>query len=125
MKILLQGIVGAMVVVMGSTALSEGQMPGIASPPAQLNPPVPPSNRNRRDPDEAVSPEMVDKQERARNLERQRKMIEDTDKLVALAGDLKAQVEKANGSVAPPDQAKKAEEIEKLAKSVRDHMTRS
>jgi hypothetical protein len=125
MKMLLQSIAAGMVLVMGSTGLGEGQMPGMSSPPVQLNPVGPPSTRNRRDPDDAIPPEVLDKQEQARNLERQRRLVEDTDKLLALATNLKAQVAKESSSVSSADEARKAEEIEKLAKSVRDHMMRS
>ena len=121
MKILLR-VVG-MVLLMGATGvICEGQMAGIASQPAQLNPPVPPSTRGRPNLEEAISPETLDRQEQARNLERQRRLVADTDKLLLLATDLKSQVTKANNNPLQPDEARKAEEIEKLAKSVRDHM---
>ena len=69
-----------------------------------------------------LAPEIMEKQERSRNSDRQRRLVADTDKLLGLATDLKSQVNKADKSAPPVDAAKKAEEIEKLAKSVRDRM---
>ncbi len=46
----------------------------------------------------------------------------DTDKLLKLSVELKAYVDKSNENVLSLDVIKKAEEIEKLAKSVKDKM---
>jgi len=46
----------------------------------------------------------------------------DTDKLVKLAGELKEYVDKSNENVLSLEVLKKAEEIEKLARSVKDKM---
>jgi hypothetical protein len=46
----------------------------------------------------------------------------DTDKLLKLSIELKAYVDKSDENVLSVDVLKKAEEIEKLAKSVRDKM---
>jgi hypothetical protein len=59
---------------------------------------------------------------KARNEERQKALKADTDKLLALATDLKQYVDKTNGSVMSLDVIRKADEIEKLAKSVREKM---
>lgn len=56
------------------------------------------------------------------NLERQAALKADTDKLVKLAGELKQYVDKSNENVLSLDVLKKAEEIEKLAHSVKDKM---
>jgi hypothetical protein len=56
------------------------------------------------------------------NLERQAQLKSDTDKLVKLAGELKDYVDKSNENVLSLDVMKKADEIEKLAKSVKDKM---
>jgi hypothetical protein len=63
-------------------------------------------------------------QERLRqaNKERQARLKEDTDKLLKLANELKASVDRTNENVLSLDVIKKAEEIEKLAKSVKDRM---
>ena len=46
----------------------------------------------------------------------------DTDKLLKLSTELKSYVDKSNENVLSVDVVKKAEEIEKLAKSVKDKM---
>jgi len=56
------------------------------------------------------------------NLERQAQLKSDTDKLVKLAGELKDYVDKSNENVLSLTVMKKAEEIEKLARSVREKM---
>jgi hypothetical protein len=62
-----------------------------------------------------------DQQKRA-NEERYKKLKEDTDKLVELSNELKDYVGKANEHTLSLDVVKKAEEIERLAKSVKDKM---
>lgn len=56
------------------------------------------------------------------NLERQAAIKRDTEKLVKLTAELKAYVDKSNENVLSIDVLKKADEIEKLARSVKDKM---
>jgi len=56
------------------------------------------------------------------NLERQALLKADTDKLLKLAVELKNYVDKSNENVLSLEVLKKAEEIEKLAHSVKDKM---
>ena len=56
------------------------------------------------------------------NLARQAALKADTDKLVKLSGELKDYVDKSNENVLSLDVLKKAEEIEKLARSVKEKM---
>ena len=56
------------------------------------------------------------------NEERQAALKADTDKLVKLAGELKDYVDKTNENVLSLDVLRKAEEIEKLAHSVKERM---
>ena len=56
------------------------------------------------------------------NLQRQSDLKRDTERLVKLSGELKAYVDKTNENVLSLDVIKKAEEIEKLAHSVRVKM---
>ncbi len=65
---------------------------------------------------------MMKKLELRRNEERQKQLVKDTDKLLSLATDLKSEVDKTNKDVLSVEVVKKAEEIEKLAKSVKDRM---
>lgn len=56
------------------------------------------------------------------NQQRQADLKRDTDKLLQLATELKQYVDKSNENVLSLDVMKKAEEIEKLAHSVREKM---
>jgi phage-related tail protein len=56
------------------------------------------------------------------NEERQRHLKEDTDKLLKLATELKEYVDKTNENILSLDVLRKSEEIEKVAKSVREKM---
>lgn len=56
------------------------------------------------------------------NEERQAALKADTDKLVKLTGELKDYVDKTNSDILSLDVMRKAEEIEKLAHSVREKM---
>ena len=56
------------------------------------------------------------------NIERQSALKSDTDKLVKLTAELKAYVDKSNENVLSLDVVRKAEEIEKLARSVKEKM---
>ncbi|MBS1821106.1 MAG: hypothetical protein JST61_03905 [Acidobacteria bacterium] len=64
---------------------------------------------------------LAEQQARTRNNERQKKIEADTDKLVGLVNELKDQVQ-SDKPIAPADLSKRAEEIEKLARSVKDRM---
>jgi hypothetical protein len=54
--------------------------------------------------------------------ERQAQLRIDTEKLVALTAELKQHVDKAGANILSMDLIKKAQEIQKLAKSVQDKM---
>lgn len=73
-------------------------------------------------PAEPLPPQIQEQQERTRNNERQKRIVEDTDKLLALATQLKQEVGKTNKDVMSVDVIKKADEIEKLAHSVKERM---
>lgn len=60
-----------------------------------------------------------------RVMARQRQLAVDADKLVALATDLKAQVDKSSPDKLSVDMIKKAAEIEKLAHRVKERMKAS
>ena len=59
---------------------------------------------------------------RAMNKERQQKLKQDTDKLLQLATELKEYVDKTNENILSVEVVKKTDEIEKLAKSIREKM---
>jgi hypothetical protein len=56
------------------------------------------------------------------SLERQGRMKADSEKLLRLAAELKDSVEKSNGNILSVEIVKKAQEIEKLAHSVKEKM---
>ncbi len=58
------------------------------------------------------------------NIKRQQDLKKDTDKLLELATELKQYVDKTNENMLSVEVIKKAEEIEKLAHSVKDKMRR-
>ncbi len=73
-------------------------------------------------PDDPFSTKVAEQQARNRNSDRQKKLVADTDKLLSLATELKQQVDKTDKNTLSVDVVKKAEEIEKLAHSVKEKM---
>lgn len=61
-------------------------------------------------------------QTKARNKQRQEDIKKDTDKLLQLATDLKLAVDKSNEETLSLDVIRKAEQIEKLSKSIQKKM---
>lgn len=57
-----------------------------------------------------------------RNEQRQKRLVEDTEKLLALATDLKTQVSQSSSEGMSADQLKQLDEIEKLAHKVKAGM---
>jgi hypothetical protein len=96
------------------------------SSPGQSGPPRPPHGSG--DFDIAPSKEEDSRQQimhemaKKANVERQTALRTDADKLFKLATELKTYVEKSNEHVMSVDVIKKADEIEKLARSVKDKM---
>lgn len=75
--------------------------------------PIPP-------PDSPLSGQMEHDQAKMRAMDRQKQIVSDTDKLLALAIELKADVDKSNKDTLSLAVLKKADEIEKLAHSVKE-----
>ena len=63
-----------------------------------------------------------DNSRQKRNEERQRRLVGDTQKLLALTAQLKEEVAASSAEAMTPEMLKQMEEIEKLAKSVKDKM---
>ena len=75
-------------------------------------------------PDEqGLDPVMAERRLRALNIERQKRMVGDANKLLALAKELNEEVASTNTGSFTADQLRKIAEIEKLARSVRERMT--
>lgn len=71
---------------------------------------------------EEAERKMREEQQKKLNHERQAELKRDTDKLLLLATQLKQAVDKSNENTLSLDVIKKAGEIEKLSKSVREKM---
>ena len=102
---------------------------GSAFPQKEISSQVPGSlNNHSHDPSAAQeNTDPVETQKRlvALNTLRHKEMSADTEKLLALANELKAAMDKTDKDTLSLDVVKKAEQIEKLAKSVKQKMKAS
>jgi hypothetical protein len=105
-----------MVTVAGRTQqVGAPQAPGL--PPSATQPQTTePFNKG----DEFPTHTMAEKQQKWRNEERQQKLVADTDKLLLLATQLHDDVTKTNKNILSLDVVRRADEIEKLAHSVKE-----
>ena len=69
-----------------------------------------------------IPADMQHKQAKEMNQARQATLKKDTDKLLQIATELKRQVDKTNENQLSLEVIRKTEEVEKLAKSIRDKM---
>ena len=69
-----------------------------------------------------INHDMQQRQIKAMNLQRQQDIRKDTDRLLELATELKAAVDKSNENTLSLDVVRKAEQVEKLAKQVKEKM---
>jgi len=120
--------VGAMTILasLACTTMGQQTLPGGGTNPN------PPQNIGRgfgHDPinmandEEGYDPAMMERRIRAVNIERQKQMVSDTNKLLKLAKELNDEVATSNVGSFTPDQLRKIAEIEKLARNVKDRMT--
>jgi hypothetical protein len=111
MRMLTIAMLGVTLVTAGSVRVSGGQMPAPSLPWANQMPGM-------------SQPDSMRRAEQRRMLmsERQKRLVEDTDKLLALSTALKEQVDESNKDVLSLDMVKKAEQIEKLAHSVKERI---
>jgi hypothetical protein len=107
------------VVVCGGAQVKSTPMPGTNPPDSTdtTNPQEPPPTKEMLD--------MERKQAERRVVERYDSLKKDTDKLLALATELKQQVDKAGPQTLSLDVIKKTKEIEDLSKKIRDKMKTS
>lgn len=99
-----------------STAQAQAQAQAAAA--AQAN--VPMVNGNDGASDGMGSIE--EQQAKLRNAERQKQLVEDTQRLLSLANELKLDVDKSSKDTLSLDVVRKADEIEKLAHNVKEKM---
>ena len=97
--------------------VGQTQKPGILTNPQapSMSNPVPPIGPE-------TPPSVLAKQAQARNDERQKRLEADSDKLLELATQLHTEVGKTDKHILSVDVIKKADEIERLAHSVKERM---
>ena len=108
------------VVLLGCAGVSgltqySSKSPQIPQPPNILNP-------TGKDPGDSATNEIQHKQEKLRQDERQKRLVSDSDKLLALATQLHDEVGKTDKNILSVDVIRRADEIEKLARSVKERM---
>ena len=97
------------------------QTPQLPTPPGQGGARVPLGQSQDENPDQGLR-RAQDEAAKLRNLDRQKRLVADTNKLLELAQELKVDVDKSNKDTLSLSVVKKADEIEKLAKSVKERM---
>jgi hypothetical protein len=97
-----------LLIVVGLQPFSSPQLPPIGPPPDNTNPDIP--TRAQKE------------MEKKANEQRQADLKRDTAKLLQLSTELKQYMDKSSENVLSVDVVRKAEEIEKLAHSVRTKM---
>lgn len=107
---------------------SGGIVPAVPLPPSSRTTGYPPIGGMPIGPmDPSASPDILlnsriaEQQARTRNSERQKRLESDTQKLIGLVDELKQQMQ-GEKEMSPSELSKRAEEIEKLARSVKDRM---
>jgi prephenate dehydrogenase len=106
-------------------AVSAGIPQQTTTPPGAPTPNVHDPLGTKQDNDQhgATEPnEMQAKLRVAAQSERQRRLVDDTDRLLALATQLHTDVAKTNKDILSLDVIKRADEIERLAHSVKERM---
>jgi hypothetical protein len=109
----------------GATAEAQQRNPAPPLIDRQQGPGIPDASSRRGgldSPPDVLATRMGDQQARSRNADRQNRLEVDTKKLLSLATELKEQVDKTDKNVLSIDVIKKADEIERLAKSVKERM---
>jgi len=91
-----------------------GSSSAITFIPAQFGPPRSEQSQQER--------EIEERRQKQANKQRQEEIRKDTQKLFQLATELKDAVDKSNEHVLSLDVVRKAEEVEKLAKKVKEKM---
>ena len=115
------GVFAVLVLLGGSGTLGVSAQ----STSTQRQQPLDPSRPLGSDPsrsDDPFSGKLAEQAARSRNTDRQKRLVADTDKLLSLATELKQQVDKTDKNTLSVDVVKKADEIEKLAHSVKEKM---
>ncbi len=121
MRMLRGAVIGIVFLIGNSGTFVSGQL---AQPFPQQQQPTSPGRPGVEVPPigPGVSPEMQERQARSQSSERQKRLVADTDKLLVLATELKQEMDKTNKGILSVEVIRKADEIEKLARSVKERM---
>ena len=111
-------IFGALLLAASGRVVAQVGVP-LGSTSQSSRPPYGDKNRENESP---LGPATQERLELGRQTERQKKLIADTDRLVILANELKQDMDKSTKDTMSIQVIRKAEEIEKLARSVKDRM---
>ena len=109
-------------VILSLTLISTSVLGQSSADPQDLPTRHPPINGQVASPEEENVAKQQKEMAKKANLERQAELKHDTDKLFQLSTELKQYVDKTNENVLSLDVLKKADEIEKLAHSVKVKM---
>jgi hypothetical protein len=118
-------MVGLALTMTGASTLSGGQLQQVpnAAQGQRPMPGVPPkTGLGTDDTQDTMDTHRAAQQAKLQNDDRQKRLVADTDKLLELATDLKQQVDKTTKDTMSVNVIKKADEIEKLAHSVKERM---
>jgi len=136
MRVLLTVAVGAggFIAFLGTAGWGQ-QMPPCSIPPCSTSSTgsgrgIPPSSQPQQpmspgvseSPDGPLNPQLERDQAKMRNMDRQKLLVADTERLLSLATELKTEVDKSSKDTLSLDVIKKADEIEKLAHTVKEKM---
>ena len=113
-------VFGSIVLMLG-TGYGHDAVGQVAAPPPFQQPTMPGAQKERSAED-AMTPEQRREFAKKQNEARQQELKKDTDKLLELATELKQYVDKTNENLLSMNVVKKAEQIEKLAHSVKEKM---
>ena len=111
MRRLRSAMVGA-VLLMASGMIGVGQLsqqPPVSGRATTGLPSI--DGRKQGDQDDPLAPALAERQERSRNSDRQKKLVEDTNKLLSLATDLKQQVDKNGKDATSADAAERRKRL--------------
>jgi hypothetical protein len=106
----------------GDNALGQSQTPSPFPSSQGQNPVRPPFGQDSEPTQDPMTRHAQQEAAKRRNIDRQNKLNADSDRIVRLAQELSAAGEPDGKEAASPALAKKAEEIEKLARNVKDLM---
>jgi methionyl-tRNA synthetase len=109
-------------VALAVLALSAVDLAAQAVDPSQTSDASTPSGQQQRTADSPFSQQLKRDLVKKQNELREQEIKKDTDKLLELATELKQYVDKTNENIISLDVIRKAEQIEKLAKTVKDKM---